>query len=71
MLKTKRAKRGGAKREGFKTEITFDKEKIKKAIKAETHSQEGVTACKINCFLSDIPNFLGCFASAQRTENFY
>ena len=38
---------------------------IKKAIKQENKTKEGVASKTINKFLADVPNFYGCFASNE------
>jgi len=43
----------------------IDKNKLKKEIKEEKIKKIGITACSINCILSDTPNFLGCFSQDE------
>ena len=44
---------------------TIDKIKIKKEIKKESQTKTGITNIKINYFLKDFPNFLGCYAEDE------
>ena len=43
----------------------YSKTKIKKAIRRETKQKKGLDASKIQCFLADSHNFLGCFAQDE------
>ena len=38
---------------------------LKKEIEKEKKAKQGIDCCVINKFLSDIPNFLGCFAQNE------
>ena len=49
----------------IKAAYSFDKKKIKKALKSEKNKKEGISSCQINCILADTPNFLGCFAQDE------
>jgi len=49
----------------IKETYSFNKAKIKKALKNEKTKKEGISACHINCILADTPNFLGCFAQDE------
>jgi len=52
-------------RERIKATCTFNKTKIKKAIKNAKNKKEGISASKINCILADTPHYLGCFAQDE------
>lgn len=49
----------------IKATYSFNKRKIKKAIKKEKNKKEGISACLINCILSDTSNYLGCVAQDE------
>jgi len=49
----------------IKATYSFDKTKVKKAIKNEKNKKEGISACQINCILANTPHYLGCFAQDE------
>jgi len=46
-------------------EKNYNQTKVKKEIRKEKVKKIGITACTINCILSNTPNFLGCFAQDE------
>ena len=63
--------RDTTKRKRFKkTSSTINKIEIKKEIKKEKINQLGLSSTKINFFLRDIPNFIGCYAQDE-LKNIY
>lgn len=57
-----------AKRSRFRNQAagpTIDKVEIQKEIKKESKTKTGISNIKINYFLRNFPNFIGCFAEDQ------
>ena len=52
-------------RSRFKSSCPEKKKSIKKEIKIAKKTKTGITVCQVNCYLTNSPNFIGCYAQDE------